>query len=337
MAYSLAELAALFSLELKGDGGIQIKAIASVPNASEGDLSFIAESSYLSQLTNCKASALVISAKHSEAWNGAALISANPHADAARIAKLFDPIRKPQPGIHPTAVVDENATLGADITIGPKAIVSSGANIGSGVVVGPGCYVGQDVVIGEDSWLTANVTLFDRIRIGARAHIQPGAVIGGRGFGLAQEEGAWVEVPQLGSVIIGNDVEIGANTCVDRGALGDTVIEEGVKIDNLVQVGHNTHIGAHTAIAGCVGIAGSCKIGARCQIGGAAGILGHLHIVDNVIITAFSLVSTSIEEPGLYSASLPVAPAREWRRQVARLRNIDDLSKRVKKLEKGLE
>ena len=195
--------------------------------------------------------------------------------------------------------------------------------------------IGENVTIGAGSRLIANVSIGDRSQIGQRAHFQPGVVIGGRGFGLAPTADGWLEVPQLGAVRIGDDVELGANSCVDRGAIEDTVIEDGVKIDNLVQVGHNTYIGAHTAIAGCVGIAGSCRIGKNCQIGGAAGILGHLSIPDNTVIAAKSFVSSSIREPGLYSSGLPVQPAAKWRRQLARLRKLEDLVQRIKKLEKN--
>ncbi len=334
MGYRLTELAERFKLELDGDAGIVVDGVGSLKSGQAGQLGFLAESRYSGDLAGSRLSAVILRSSDRPAWAGAALISKNPQADFARIAGLFDPIQRPPAGIHPTAWVSEGAELADGVAVGPRAIVESGARIGADTVIGPGCYVGEHVTVGEESWLTANVTLYHRVTLGARVHAQPGSVVGGRGFGLAPENGHWVEVPQLGSVIIGDDVEIGANTCIDRGALGDTVIGDGVKLDNLVQVGHNTRIGEHTAIAGCVGIAGSCEIGARCQIGGAAGILGHLRIADDVVVTAFSLVSSSIETAGLYSASLPVAPAREWRRQVARLRNIDDLAKRVKNLEK---
>lgn len=337
MSITLKALAERFSLEVRGDEQIVINGLGSITDSAPGKLTFLADASYRKHLASCQASAVLLGHKDVDFWQGAALVSKNPPADAARIAALFDPIQRPPPGIHPSAIVDETAQLGEAVHVGPAAVIEAGAKIGDRAIIGPHCMVGRDVSVGADTWLTANVTLYDRVSIGERGHFQPGAVIGGRGFGLAQDKGVWIEVPQLGSVRIGDDVEIGANTCVDRGALGDTVIEDNVKIDNLVQVGHNTHIGAHTAIAGCVGIAGSCKIGKRCQLGGAVGLAGHLHIVDDVIVTAYSLVSTSIDEAGVYSASLPVAPAREWRRQVARLRSIDDLNKRVKKLEKGLE
>lgn len=337
MAYTLSELARQFGLELQGSGDVEIDGVASLSRAGAAQLSYLADSSYGKQLADCRAAALILKASDRGAWAGAALISSNPHADFARVASLFDRIQRPAAGVHPGAWVHETVDLGVDVSIAAGVVVEAGAVVGSHTVIGPGCIIGRGVTLGEECWLTANITLYDGVTIGSRVHIQPGAVVGGRGFGLAAEDGKWLEVPQLGSVRIGNDVEIGANSCIDRGTLDDTVIEDGVKIDNLVQIGHNSHIGAHTAIAGCAGISGSSIIGKRCQIGGAVGVAGHLSIADDVVITGYSLVSSSINEPGVYSSGIPVTEARSWRRQVARLRGIDELARRVKVLEKPVK
>lgn len=334
MACQLSELAKQFGLELSGPGDIEIDGVCSLRNGGPTQLGFLADSRFRDLLERCNAGAVILRQADLPSWSGPALISDNPQTDFARIAALFDPIKRPESGIHSSASVDGAAVLGKNVSVGANAVIEAGSQIGDEVIIGPGCVIGKNVSVGNCSWLTANVTLYDGVTLGERVHIQPGASIGGRGFGLSPRDGEWVEVPQLGSVTIGNDVEIGANSCIDRGALDDTVIEEGVKIDNLVQIGHNSRIGAHTAIAGCAGISGSSIIGKRCQIGGAVGIAGHLQIADDVIITGYSLVSSSITEPGVYSSGIPVTPARDWRRQVARLRNIDELAKRVKTLEK---
>lgn len=333
--YRLAELAQRRGLEFRGDADYRIQGICTLMPGKAGHISFVAGDGYRKQLADSQAGAVILCAQDAGDWPGNALISNNPQADYAHIAALFDPYgADPAAGVHPTASVDSAADIDASACVGAGAVVAAGAVIGAGSLVGPGSVVGRDARIGRNCRLVARVTLCDGVQLGDAVHIQPGAVIGGRGFGLAPSDGGWLEIPQLGSVRIGNNVEIGANSCVDRGAIDDTVIGDGVKIDNLVQVGHNTVIGEHTAIAGCVGIAGSCRIGARCQIGGAAGILGHLQIADDVVITAKSLVSSSITEPGLYSSSLPVQPASLWRRQLARLRKLDELYRRIKALEK---
>ncbi|MGB1580706.1 MAG: UDP-3-O-(3-hydroxymyristoyl)glucosamine N-acyltransferase [Nevskiales bacterium] len=333
-AFTLEELAARFGLGLQGDSKVAIESVCTLQPGRPAALAFVASSNYLKQLDTTQASAVVLTQDNLGDWPGNALISANPHADFARIAQLFDPAERVlNSGVHAAACIDPAARVHPSCEIAASVVIGAGSEVGANCYIGPGCVIGENVEIGEGSRFVANVSIGDRSVIGQRAHFQPGVVVGGRGFGLAPTADGWLEIPQLGRVRIGNDVELGANSCVDRGAIDDTIIEDGVKIDNLVQVGHNTYIGAHTAIAGCVGIAGSCRIGRNCQIGGAAGILGHLSIADNVVISAKSLVSSSINEPGLYSSSLPVQPAAKWRRQLARLRKLDDLVKRIKKLE----
>lgn len=332
---TLAELAERFGLEIRGDEEAQIDGVCTLEPGRPGGLTFVATGAYLKQLAATRASAVVLAAPHAEGWDGNALISPDPQADYARIAQLFDATARPATaGVHPSACIDETADVDPTAEIAAGVVIGAGSRIAANCRIGPGCVVGEGVALGESSCLVASVTLCDGVTIGRNAHFQPGVVVGGRGYGLAPVDGGWLEVPQLGSVRIGNDVELGANTCVDRGAIEDTVIEDGVKIDNLVQVGHNSVIGAHTAIAGCVGIAGSARIGRHCQIGGGAGIADHVHIADNVVVAGMSLVSNSIKVPGLYSASLPAQPAAKWRRQLARLRKIDDLAARIRKLEK---
>lgn len=332
---SLGELAEQFGLELRGDADYLVTGVCTLLPGKSNNISFLVGASYRKQLSESQAGAVILAESDAEQWPGNALISSNPHADFARVGQLFDPAqRKEAAGIHAAAHIAATASVPASTYVGPGVVIGERAVIGEGCQIGPGCVIGADVTLGAESRLVANVTLYDRVHIGARAHFQPGVVVGGRGFGLASTESGWLEVPQLGSVRIGDDVEIGANSCIDRGAIDDTLIANGVKIDNLVQIGHNTIIGEHTAIAGCAGISGSCTIGARCQIGGAVGIVGHITIADGVVVAGKSLVTNSIKEPGLYSSSLPSQPAAIWRRQLARLRKLDDLFGRVKALEK---
>jgi UDP-3-O-[3-hydroxymyristoyl] glucosamine N-acyltransferase len=237
--------------------------------------------------------------------------------------------------VHPTAVVAADAVVHPSAHVGPQSVIGSRARIGARVVIGPGCVVGEDAVLDDDVRLVARVTVLERVEIGARSVLHPGSVVGSEGFGYAPEGRAWIHVPQVGTVRIGADVEIGANTTIDRGALGDTVIGEGVKIDNLVQIGHNCSIGAHSALAGCVGLAGSSHVGARCRLGGGVGLAGHLTLCDDVTVTGYTLVTGDIREPGVYSGGVPAEPAADWRRVVGRLKRIDSLARRVSALERG--
>ena len=324
MSIALGELAARSGCELRGDPNVLIGSVAPLGSAGPGSLSFLANPklSPLLQLTG--ASAVVLDRRSVEQCPTAALISPNPHAAFARIAGWLYPVPPLHPGVHPSTLVDASAQVDASAEISPYCVIGAGARIGARCRIGAYCLIGAQAGVGPDSTLVARVTLAERVQLGARVLIHPGAVIGADGFGYAREGAVWVKVPQLGAVIVGDDVEIGANTTIDRGAIEDTMIAEGVKLDNQIQIGHNVQIGAHTAIAGCTGISGSTRIGARCMIGGQCGIAGHITICDDVVITGMAMVSGSISKPGVYSSGIPLEPARRWRRVVAQLKRLAD-------------
>ncbi len=326
---SLAELAQRFSLELRGAGDLQISGVGTLATAGPGQLSFLANPSYRKDLASTRAAAVVLRTDDAESAPCAVLIARDPYVAFAEIAALFESRPDYAPGIHPSAVIDSTAQVSAEASIGPHCSVGARSRIESGAVLGPGCVVGEDCVVGADSVLVARVTLVTRVRLGRRVRIHPGAVLGADGFGLAMKAGQWIKVPQLGGVEIGCDCEIGANTCIDRGAIEDTRLGVDVRIDNLVQIGHNVVIGDHTAVAGCAAIAGSAKIGRYCLIGGGVGIVGHLSICDKVTLTARSLVTSAIEQPGQYSSGVPLQESRQWRRNAARFRQLDQLARRV--------
>jgi UDP-3-O-[3-hydroxymyristoyl] glucosamine N-acyltransferase len=316
MARSLAEIVARFGGELKGEAGRVVSGLATLDAATPDQLSFLANPKYRSQLSATRAGAVILSAEAVAACPCAAIVTPQPYLYFARVSQWLSDTA-PEPGTHPTAVVESPV----------PASVSIGAH----------CCIGVDVEIGADSVLYPGVTVYSGCRIGRRAIIHSGAVIGADGFGFAREAtGEWVKIAQTGRVVIGDDVEIGANTTIDRGALEDTVIEDGVKLDNQIQVGHNVRIGAHTAIAGCVGIAGSAKIGARCTIGGAAVILGHLSLADGVNVSAGTLVGKSISTPGNYTGTVPFLQHDEWLKNFSRLRHLDALADKIRALEKRL-
>jgi UDP-3-O-[3-hydroxymyristoyl] glucosamine N-acyltransferase len=322
--FSLGELAVRFGLELRGAPELKVTHVATLSQATEGSLSFLANSRYRRSLHTTRASAVVLAPDEAAGCPVAALITPNPYLIYARIASLFHPERVASPGIHPSAVVAGGARIAASAAVGPLAVIEEDAEIGEGVEVGPGCIVQRGARVGADTRLIARVNLYPGVRIGARCILHAGAVIGADGFGFASDRGTWVKVPQIGSVRVGDDVEIGANTTIDRGAIEDTVIGHGVKLDNQIQVGHNVVIGAHTAIAGCTGISGSTTLGQRCMIGGMVGFAGHLTIADDVVVTGCSLVSASIREAGSYSSGMPAVPTRAWRRMVAHLRRFGE-------------
>ena len=338
----LADIAAAAAAELRGDGETQIRGVATLEHAGPDQISFLANSRYRTLLTKTQAGAVIVKPKDAPACPSAAVIASNPLLAYAKVAALFQPSSPSyqanqqaiQRGVHASAWVSPEASIADDVWIGPQCAIQAGAVIESGVFIGPNCVVEEAAFIGRDSHLLAQVTVCRRVSLGRRVLVYPGAVIGSDGFGLANDQGRWVKIPQLGSVRIGNDVEIGANTTIDRGAIDDTVIEDGVKLDNQIQIAHNVHIGAHTAIAGCVGIAGSAKIGRYCMLGGGVGVAGHLQIADHVTITGMSLVTQSISEPGVYSSGLAVEPNRVWNKISARLRRIDDLARRLMALER---
>ncbi len=328
----LGELAVRFGCELIGDPDSPVATVAGL-DGGPGSVGFLANPAYLDALQRTRLGAVILDRRHADRCPVAALVHPNPHATFARVATLLHPPAPPRPGVHPTAVVHAAARIAPDAEVGPLAVVEAGADIGPRCVVGPQCFVGEGAVLGAGSRLAQGAHLAAGSVLGQRCLVHPGAVIGSDGFGNARDGAAWVKVPQLGRVVIGDDVEIGANTTIDRGALGDTRIAEGVRLDNQIQVGHNVSIGPHTAIAACTGIAGSTRIGARCMIGGGTGIGGQIQIGDDIVIAGFGMVTRSLVEPGMYSSVLPVEEARLWRRLVGRFKRLDLLASRVKKLE----
>ncbi len=332
---SLGELAEHIGAELRGDGDRMVERLASLPRAVAGEVSFLSSARYRMHLAATRASAVILAPRFSHVCPVDALMMENPYLGYARAAAALNPQPQRAGGTHPTAWVSEEARVHASAWVGPQAVVEGGASVAAGVFVGPGCTVGAGVSVGEGCRLVANVTLCHGVRLGRRVQVHPGAVIGADGFGLAEDQGRWVKILQLGAVDIGDDVEIGANTTVDRGALENTIIECGVKLDNQVQVGHNCKIGAHTAIAGATGIAGSVSIGKRCRIGGGVGINGHIEIADDVHITGRSVVAQSISQPGVYSSGVPLQETRAWRRNYLRFCRLDELARRLGRLEKN--
>ena len=337
MSLTLGELAGQIKGDLQqGDPDCLIGAVATLQHAQAGDISFLANPGYRKYLQDTQASAVILKQEDAAACPTAVIVSSNPYASYARAAALIVPAARARQGVHPAAVVDPDSSVDAAAWIGPNCIVEKGAVVHAGAQLAGGCFVGAGSVIGADSRLAANVVICHEVTIGKRVNIAPGAVIGSDGFGLANEDGRWLNVPQLGSVRVGNDVEIGSNTTIDRGALDDTVLEEGVRLDNQIQVAHNVHIGAHTAIAGCVGISGSAKIGKYCMIGGGAGIVGHLEIADRVVITGMTMVTKSITKAGVYSSGVPAQENDAWNKTYARMRQLDKLARRIGRLERSL-
>jgi len=331
---TLTEIAKRLECELHGDGSCVIEKVATLQNAQPGQITFLANSRYRRFLESTHAAAVILAPEDLDVCPVNALVSPNPYLVYARVAAMLNPPVPVAAGCHASAVIEADCNIDPRASIGANCYIGANVTIGADVVIGPNCVIGRDTVIGAATRLIANVSVGDGVRIGGRVLLQPGVVIGSDGFGYAQENGAWVKVPQLGSVIIGDDVEIGANTTIDRGALEDTVIEEGVILDNQIQIAHNVRIGAHTAIAGATAIAGSATIGKRCQIGGAVGIVGHLEIADDVYVTAMSLVTGNIRQAGLYSSGTPLAENREWRRNAARFNQLDEMARRLRALEK---
>jgi UDP-3-O-[3-hydroxymyristoyl] glucosamine N-acyltransferase len=334
--FTLDDLARRFGLQAHGDPATAVHGVCGLQPGRPGYLSFLANPKLRDELATTAASIVIVGARDAAALKTAGLIAPDPYLAYARIAALFDPDRTFVPGVHASAVVDLTAIFGEGCHIGVGAVIESGARIGSGVLIGPGCTVSRDAVIGNGTRLVARVWVGPRVTIGARCQVQPGAVLGSRGFGNVRGPNGWEEVPQLGSLVVGDDVEIGANTCIDRGAIEDTVIEHGVRLDNLIQIAHNCRIGEHTAIAACTGIAGSTRIGRRCMIGGAVGINGHIEIVDDVVVLGRAMVTGSITKRGVYGSGLPLDDAREWRKTVARVRRLGRLEARLQELERHL-
>ena len=333
MPYTLRQLADEIQADLHGDAACTITGVATLQNAGEGDLSFLANRRYFPYLSTTRASAVILNQEDAKVCPVNAMIVTDPYLAYVKAVRFMYPGQAVVAGISERASISKNAVISPTAYVGANAVIADGVEIGEAVYIGPGCIIGEYVRIGSHSKLVAGVTLSSRVQIGQRGLIHPGVVIGADGFGIANDHGKWLKIPQLGSVVIGDDVEIGANTTIDRGAIDNTVIEDGVKIDNQVQIGHNVVIGAHTAIAGCVAIAGSVTIGRHCMIGGLSAISGHIKITDNVTITGMSGISNSIKEPGVYSAGLNIMENRLWKKNVVRFKYLDELFRRLKKLE----
>jgi len=335
---ALGEIAAALGDELIGDPLLRITRIGTLEGATATTLSFLSNPRYQSQLATSAAACVIVSPADREAAlaRGATIVTPDPYLYFARLTQWWAERTRPAPasGVHPKAIVDARATVAASASVGPFAVIEAGASVGAGAVIGAHAFVGTGARIGALTRLAARVTVAYGCSIGERCIVHSGAVIGADGFGFAPHAGQWVKIEQLGAVRIGNDVEIGANTCIDRGALDDTVIEDGVKLDNLIQIGHNVRIGKHTAMAGCVGVAGSAVIGAYCTIGGGAGILGHLTLADNVHVSTGTFITRSIMKPGLYSGLFPFDDNADWEKNAATLRQLHSLRERLRALEK---
>ena len=337
MTATLGDIAEQIDAQLQGDPATRISGVASLRMAAPGDLSFYNNKRYVADLAATRAGAVILAEVDAPSCPAATLVVNDPYLAYTKAAAFLRPPAPFAPGIDPAATVAADADIAADCFIGANTVVGNNVRIDAGTYVGPGCVLEADVRIGARCRLHPNVTLMRRVELGARVLLHPGVVLGADGFGLANDAGRWLKIPQLGSVVIGDDVEIGANSTIDRGALEDTVIEDGVKIDNQVQIGHNVRVGAHTAIAGGVMVAGSVSIGRRCMIGGASAITGHIDIVDDVVIAGMSGVPNSIREAGVYASGVPVTDQKTWRKNMARFRNLDALARKVFRLEKLLK
>ena len=335
MSFTLAELSDLTATAIKGDASCKIDNVDSLERARQGTISFFVNPKLKDQLKNTQASVVILGEEFLDLCPTHALISDNPYLVFAKIAELLNPLPPHTPGIHPSAIISDNVKIGANCYIGPFTTIDENCVIGKNSYIGANCTIQNSCMLDENCRLVNQVTLCEKTLIGKRVTIHPGVVIGSDGFGLANEDGKWVKIPQLGKVQIGDDVEIGANTTIDRGSLGDTIIDEGVKLDNQIQIAHNVTIGAHTALAACVGIAGSAKIGKFCGIGGGAGIGGHLEITDYVTIGGMTRVTRSIKKAGTYVSGTPVQTYKKWLKSSALFKKFEDFADRIKKLEKS--
>ncbi len=337
MTYSVRELAREIGVDILGNGDDEITRVADLEDSKKGSLSFAVSSQYLDKLKQTKATAVIIPEGLTSYCKTTALISNNPYLSFARAAKLLHPEDAFIAEIHPSAVIHDDCEIADNVYIGPNVVISAKCTIGKDSYIGPGTVITAPSFIGASSRLIARVSIVGPTLIGERVIIHPGAVIASDGFGLANNNGMWEKIPQLGRVILGDDVEIGANTTIDRGALKDTIIEQGAKLDNQIQIAHNVVIGAHTAIAGCTGIAGSTVIGKHCAIGAAAGIQGHIRIADGVQVSGMTAIRKSITKPGLYSSGTTAQDNKSWLRNAARFKDLDALFKRVNDIVKKLE
>ncbi len=331
--WPLHTIASQLNLKLNGDGEQLISGIGTLNDANDAQVAFLANPAYRKQLAHTNAGAVILSEQDAEAFDGNCLISDQPYVSYASLAEWF----APQPGpasIHPSAVIDSQARLADGVHIGANAVIGPGCRLAENVRIGSGCVLEADCDVDLDSTIMANVWIGPNTRVGKRVRVHPGAVLGSDGFGLAWDQDHWQKVPQLGGLLIGDDCEIGANTTIDRGSIGNTILHPDVRLDNQIQIAHNVEIGAHTAIAACTGIAGSTKIGSYCLIGGACGIGGHLQIGDKITLTGMSMVTHSLHEPGSYGSAIPAAPEKIWHRNIARLRQLDKLWRRKSRKQK---
>lgn len=333
---TLADIARHLNIPVKGDDSIAVRGLATLKDAGPDQVAFLANRAYLKDLASTRAAAVLLHPEHVDECPVACLETSNPYVGYAQLSQLFDPmaVARLEAGVHPSAIVAEDAVLGEGVRIEANAVVASGAVLEDRVVIGPGSIVGADSRLGEESHLHANVTLYHGVVIGKRAIMHSGCVIGADGFGFAHDGAGWHKIAQLGGVILGDDVEVGSCSSIDRGALGDTVIGNDVKIDSQVQIAHNVHIGDHTAIAGCVGIAGSTRVGRHCMLGGGVGLSGHLTLCDGVQVTGMSLVTNSIHTPGVYSSGTGAMTNQQWRKNAVRFKQLDEMAKRLARLEK---
>lgn len=336
MSITLKTLVDALGGELVGND-VHVDRVSSIANAGAGSITFIVDSKYRNDLANTKASAVILAKENQALTDLPCIVVSNPYAYFAQVSALLNPKVLPVEGVHPSAVVDQSVSVPASCSIGANTVIAKGVVLADGVVLGAGCYLGENVSIGQHTELQANVTVYADCHIGQHCVIASGATIGADGFGYANQDGKWVKIPQVGRVVIGDYVDVGANTTIDRGALDDTVIKNGVKLDNLIQVGHNCVIDENTVIAGCVGIAGSAKIGKRCRIGGAAMILGHLEIADDVTISPGSMITRSLHQAETYTALMPFQTHAEWLKTAASLRHLSEMNERIKLLEKQIE
>lgn len=333
---TLQQLSEITGAEMHGDPNTLVSGVNSLQDAQPGQLSFLNSRKHVQFLASTQASVVILSAQNQQDCPCAALLTDNPYLVYARAAAALTAEPLPDAGIHPSAVVHPSAQVADSAIVGPHCTVLEGARIGERVHLVAGCFVGKSAEIGDDTRVLSNASILDACRIGQRCLLHPSSVIGSDGFGLANDQGAWIKVPQLGRVIVGNDVEVGASSTIDRGAIGDTVIDDGVKLDNQIHLAHNTKVGAHTAMAAGVGIAGSTEIGAYCTLAGQAGVSGHLKIGDRVNISAQTGVTRDLPDPGVYTSTVPAIPHAQWRRNFARIKHLDDLAKRIAALEKAL-
>jgi len=330
---TLAQIAEEINGRVIGDATCEVSSVGTLSNAKSSQLSFLSNSKYKKFLKQSQAGAIIVSKDMSEYVVTNAIEVDDPYVAYAKAASLLHPVKKLSAAIHPSAAIDPSAEIGSNVSIGAHVVIEPGVIIKDNVTIGPGCVIEHDVILRKGVTLRPNVTLCFGVDIGERTIIHPGVVIGADGFGIANDNGHWIKVPQVGSVKIGSDVEIGANTTIDRGAIEDTVIADGVKLDNQIQIGHNVTIGKHSVIAGCTGIAGSTSIGEYCAIGGGTGMAGHINIANGVQLTGMSMVTKSINEAGVYSSGIPVEPTKQWHKNVIRYRQMDKLFDRVKQLE----